>query len=91
MKIAWTLFGAALLACASYRVVSESKKGGEIILEGARESAMGKARSEMSRACGAANAYEIVEEGELGFNADAGLGHDPHEWHVHFECTDAGQ
>ena len=78
------------LACASIRVVSESKKGGEIVLEGSRESAMGKAREQMSRVCGAPTAYEIVEEGELGFNAEAGPGQNPHEWHVHYECTDGG-
>ena len=78
-----------LAACASIRVISATKQGGEIVLDGPRESAMGKAREEMARNCGAANAYEIVEEGELGFNAEAGASQNPREWHVHYECTDA--
>jgi hypothetical protein len=78
-------------ACASIRVVSATHQGGEIALIGPRESAMSKARDEMAHACGAPNAYEVVEEGEIGFNADAGPKQDPKEWHVHYECkTDGG-
>ena len=78
------------LGCASIRIVSATKQGGEIVLEGPRESAMGKARTEMTRVCGAPDRYEIVEEGELGFGGEAGPGQDPKEWHVHYECTDGG-
>ena len=78
------------LACASIRVVSATKQGGEIALVGARESAMEKARAQMARSCGAPNAYEVVEEGEVGFGSDASPNQDPKEWHVHYECkTDA--
>ena len=80
----------ALGGCASIRVISETKQGGEIVLNGPRESAMGKARTEMAHVCGTPDSYEIVEEGELGFNAEAGPGQDPKEWHVHYECTDGG-
>ena len=90
MKKALVLLGMLAVSCASIRVISESKQGGEIALEGSRESAMSKARDEMARACGAPNAYEIVEEGEVGFNAEAGAGQNPKEWHVHYECTDGG-
>jgi hypothetical protein len=90
MKKSLFLLAVAVAACASIRVVSGTKQGGEIVLVGPRESAMGKAREEMARVCGAPNAYEVVEEGEIGFNADAGPNQDPKEWHVHYECTDAG-
>ena len=90
MKKVLSLLALLVVSCASIRVLSASRQGGEIVLEGPRESAMGKARDEMARVCGAPNAYEIVEEGELGFNAEAGPGQNPREWHVHYECTDGG-
>jgi hypothetical protein len=82
---------ASVAACASIRVVSATKQGGELALIGSRESAMEKARDEMARTCGSPTAYEIVEEGEVGFQNDAG-GQDPKEWRVHYECrtADAG-
>jgi hypothetical protein len=76
-----------LASCASIRVISATKQGGEVVLEGPRESAMSKARDEMTRVCGSPKGYEIVEEGEIGFNAEAGPKQDPKEWHVHYECT----
>ncbi len=83
-----SLLVASLCACASIRVVSATKQGGEIALLGSRESAMDKARDEMAHTCGGANAYEIVEEGEVGFQADASNA-DPKEWHIHYECKSA--
>jgi hypothetical protein len=83
------VLGALLAACASIRVVSGTAQGGEIALLGPREGAMAKARDEMARTCGAANAYEIVEEGEIGFGSDAGANQDPKEWHIHYECKTA--
>ncbi len=47
---------------------------------------MEKARDEMARTCGSPTAYEIVEEGEVGFGAEAGTEQDPKEWRVHYEC-----
>jgi hypothetical protein len=82
-----------LTACGStIRVVSTTKQGGEIVLEGSRESAMGKAREQMARACGGEKAYEIVEEGEASsLEKPAGEVKDPHEWRVRYECKAAGQ
>jgi hypothetical protein len=79
-----------LVSCTSIRVVTETKTGGEIALGGARESAMTKAREEMARACGGERAYEITDEGEIGYGgAPVPAGTDPHEWHVHFTCNSA--
>ena len=79
---------ALMTACASIRVLSATKQGGEIALEGSRESAMSKARDEMARNCGGEKAYEIVEEGEVGFESDAAVAN-PKEWHVKYECKKA--
>ncbi len=69
------------------RVVATTKQGGEIALDGSRESAMGKAREQMARACGGEKAYEIVEEGEASsFEKPAGQVNDPKEWRVRYEC-----
>ena len=83
-----------LTACGGgIRVVSATKQGGEIALEGSKESAMGKAREQMARACGGEKAYEIVEEGEASsFEKPAGEVKDPKEWRVRYECkSPAGQ
>lgn len=70
--------------------MTETKTGGEIALEGSRESAMTKAREEMSRACGGDKSYEITDEGEVGYGgAVVPKGVDPHEWRVHFTCNSA--
>ncbi len=74
-----------------FHVVSATKQGGEMALEGSRESAMGKAREQMSRACGGEKNYEIVEEGEASsFEKPTGPVKDPHEWRVRYECKAAG-
>ena len=74
-------------------MLSATKQGGEIALEGSRESAMSKAREEMARVCGGEKSYEVTEEGEIGYGgAPVPKGTDPHEWHVHYACNsgDAG-
>ena len=72
---------------AGIRVVQEAKAGGEIALQGSRESAMPKARDEMARVCGGPTAYEIVEEGEAStFDKPTQPVPDPKEWRVRFEC-----
>ncbi len=74
--------------CASIRVVTEAKTGGEIALQGSRESAMGKAREQMARVCGGEKNYEVTEEGEVGYGgAPVPQGTDPHEWRVHYTCN----
>jgi len=82
---------AALAGCAAgFHVVSETKTGGELALEGSRESAMEKARVEMSRVCGGDKSYDVVEEGEVGYGgAPVPAGTDPHEWRVHYACKSA--
>ncbi len=69
------------------RVVATTPQGGEIAFEGSKESAMGKAREQMARACGGEKAYEIVEEGEASsLEKPAGVVKDPKEWRVRYEC-----
>ena len=68
-------------------MVGATPKGGEMALEGSRESAMAHAREEIAKKCGGEKAYEIVEEGEASsFEKPAGEVKDPHEWRVRFEC-----
>ncbi len=69
------------------RVVATTPQGGEIAFEGSKESAMGKAREQMAKACGGEKAYEIVEEGEASsLEKPAGEVKDPKEWRVRYEC-----
>jgi len=92
MKKALPMLVALVIGCVgSFRVIATTPKGGEIALEGSRESAMAKAREEISKKCGGDKAYEIVEEGEAStFDKPAGEVKDPHEWRVRYECKGAG-
>jgi hypothetical protein len=88
MKIALVLALTVTVGCGGgFHVVSATKEGGEIALEGSKESAMEKAREEIAKRCGGAKAYEIVEEGEAStMEKHVGVVKDPHEWRVRWEC-----
>jgi hypothetical protein len=91
MKSALLLFPCALAACgAGIRVVQTTKTGGEIALEGSRESAMPKAREQMARVCGGVNAYEVTDEGEAStFDKPTPPVTDPREWRIRYRCKTA--
>lgn len=88
MQKALPIFALLVIGCGgSFRVLATTPKGGEIALEGSRESAMAKAREEIAKKCGGDKRYEIVEEGEAStFDKPAGEVKDPHEWRVRYEC-----
>jgi hypothetical protein len=88
MKKSLPIVAVFLVGCGgSFRLLATTPKGGEIALDGSRESAMAKAREEFAKKCGGDKSYEIVEEGEAStFDKPAGGVKDPHEWRVRYEC-----
>jgi len=91
MQKALSILALLIIGCGGgFRVVATTPKGGELALEGSRESAMAKAREEIAKKCGGEKNYEIVEEGEAStFDKPAGEVKDPHEWRVRYECKAA--
>lgn len=66
--------------CGSYRVLSEAKAGGTVVLEGTHDRAREKAEGYMRAHCPAG--YVVVEEGEA--TAQAG---DVREWRIAYACA----
>jgi hypothetical protein len=69
-------------AAGSPKILSRTKDGGVIQLEGDRPTAMEAANKAMNDHCGAGN-YVITQEGEEA-DADAGP-----VWRVHYQCQGA--
>jgi hypothetical protein len=70
----------ALTGCSSIRVVQEGRTGGTVALEGAHDSARGKAEEYMRSHC--PGGWQIVEEGDA-FTA-AGV---EREWRITYACS----
>jgi uncharacterized protein YceK len=78
------LFASFVLGgCGSYRVLSESKVGGTVALEGSHDGARAKAEQYMRTQCPAG--YEIVEEGDAASPSEE----HSREWRVAYACAGA--